>query len=319
MDTDLLVEERIEDGQRLVDQLIRDGFEARAAFWVKASEEGMWHLYLATPAVNPDKVGEAFRTVYASLSKLPDPWVSPSQIKLLNGTNSVARAAIEIRDRYPRKSPTRYHGKRLGNLMIEEAHIYPPPGERLKGFDEIKRNFPSAEAFTVPVVFKDAHPATYGHLMGCVNLVEFEGKARGTVMFVGPQGSGSKPVGALIFVYRPEGWNTTYRADTKRYEEVQHAASGEPLYRFADFSALAALKTDQRPGDENIDKMKHYLAEGRYLTIPPNETPIRSIPYTPPAKSGEPPPKAIGWDDIRKIMEEGGWVNLHPPAKKEPA
>ena len=64
--------------------------KACVAFWVKASEEGVWHLYIASPAVNPDKVAEASRTVYGSLSKLPNPWVSPSEIKLLNGTGQHA-------------------------------------------------------------------------------------------------------------------------------------------------------------------------------------------------------------------------------------
>jgi hypothetical protein len=319
MDTELLVEERIDGGQKLIDQLVRDGFDVRVAFWVKASEGGVWHLYIASPAVSPEKVVEAFRTVYASLSKLADPWVSHSEVKLLNGTDPAARAAVEIRDRLPGKSPTRYHGKRLGNLTIEEAYIYPPPGKWFNGFDEIKRNFPSAEVFIVPILFKDAQPATYGPLIGYVNAAEFEGKARGTVMFFGPRASSSKPVGELVFVYRPEGWNTLYRADTKRYEEVRHVPSGEPLYRFADFSPLAALKTERRPGDENIDRMKHLLAQGYYLTIPPDETPIRSIPYTPPANAGGPPPKPVGWDDIRRVMEEGGWINIHPPAKKETA
>jgi hypothetical protein len=247
MDTGLLVEERIDDGQRLVDQLVRDGFEVLVAFWVKTSEEGVWHLYIASPAVNPNKVGEAFRTVFASLSKLPNSWVSPSEIKLVTGTSPVARAAVEIRDRYPGKSPTRFHGKRLGNLIIEEAYIYPPSGKWFEGFDEIKRNFPSAEVFTVPVLSKDVHSEHYGPCVGCINAADFEGKARGTVMFLGPQGSSSKRVGELVFVHRPEGWNTIYRADTKRYEEVRHVGSDEPLYRYADFGPFAEPRRTESP------------------------------------------------------------------------
>jgi hypothetical protein len=70
MDTELLVEEQIDDGQRLIDQLIRDEVEVNVGFWVRTSEEGLWHLYIASPAINPEKLGEAYRKVYASLNKL---------------------------------------------------------------------------------------------------------------------------------------------------------------------------------------------------------------------------------------------------------
>ena len=59
-----------------------------------------------------------------------------------------------MRDRHPAKAPTRYQGIRLGNTWIEEAYIYPPPGKWFKGFEEIKQNFPSAEVFTIPVLFE---------------------------------------------------------------------------------------------------------------------------------------------------------------------
>ena len=49
MDTELLVENKIEDGAALIRQLIRDQFEVRVAFWVKRTEEGLWYLYIATP------------------------------------------------------------------------------------------------------------------------------------------------------------------------------------------------------------------------------------------------------------------------------
>ena len=52
MDTEILVDDRIEDGQRLVSQLVRDGFAVVAAFWIKPSEEELWQLYIASPSVN---------------------------------------------------------------------------------------------------------------------------------------------------------------------------------------------------------------------------------------------------------------------------
>ena len=72
MDTDVLVDDRIEDGQRLVTQLVRDRFEVRAAFWVKTSEESLWQLCIASPSIDAAHLGDAYSTVFAALGKTPD-------------------------------------------------------------------------------------------------------------------------------------------------------------------------------------------------------------------------------------------------------
>src|SRR5208337_1974904 len=84
MDTEILVGSQFDVGRRLVGQIIRDGFDVSVAFWVKTSEEGLWHLYIASPAVDEARLVEAYRKVYASLSKTPDSAVSLPDIKLIN-------------------------------------------------------------------------------------------------------------------------------------------------------------------------------------------------------------------------------------------
>jgi hypothetical protein len=319
MGTELLVENKIEDGQRLINQLIRDEIEVSVGFWVRTSEEGVWHLYIASPSINPEKLGEAYRKVYASLNKLSDCWVMPSDLKLINGANPVARAAVAVRDRSPGRSPTRYHGKRLGNLSIEEAYLYPLPGKWFKGFDEIKQNFPSAEVFTIPVLFEDTYPAKLGAYMGTINAEEFEGRRPGTVLFMGPKGRSSRPLAELYFVYRPEGWNTLYRADTNRYEEVRHVGTGEPLYRSADYGPLTALKTQRKPGEDQIEQIRAMMKQGYYITLPPDETPIHTIPFTPPAKADGEPARQLDWEGLRVYLQSGGHINLHSPTTKDKA
>jgi hypothetical protein len=125
MDTELLVENRIDDGRKLVSQLVNDGFEVVAAFWVRTRDERLWFLYIASPAVVPEKIGDAYRAAYAALSKVPGSGISLSQIKLVRPENPVARDAIAARDRSPSRIPARYHGEALGGLAIEEAYIYP--------------------------------------------------------------------------------------------------------------------------------------------------------------------------------------------------
>ncbi len=126
MDTELLVDNQIDDGQRLLAQLNRDGFRVTAAFWARTAGEGLWHFYIASPAVDVEKVGDSYRTLYASLRKIPEPWFSLLQVKLIPPQHPLAVAAAALRDRSPGgRLPTRYRGKLLGSPEIEEAYIYP--------------------------------------------------------------------------------------------------------------------------------------------------------------------------------------------------
>src|SRR6266849_668788 len=125
MAKELLVEGQI-DGQKLINQLVRDGFPVAVAFWAKTSEEGFWHLYIASPSVDAERIGPAYGLLYESMRKIPSPWVEFSRIRLLNPANPIAQEAIAVRDHIPGRSPRRHHGKRLADLAIDEAYLYPP-------------------------------------------------------------------------------------------------------------------------------------------------------------------------------------------------
>jgi hypothetical protein len=128
VDQELLVDSRMEDGEKLLSQLVRSGFDVTVAFWVRTSEEGLWHLYIGSNAVSPGSVGDAYGTLYTCLSKIPDTSVSFSEVKMVHPSNPMASEAIAVRDRNPARLPVTYRGKRLGNEPIEEAYIYPKIG-----------------------------------------------------------------------------------------------------------------------------------------------------------------------------------------------
>jgi hypothetical protein len=125
MDPDLLVEDKIEDGVMLVRQLVRDQLGVSVSFWVKITEDGMWHLYIATPAMNAARSHEAYRIAYAALDKIPECSLRPTDIQLISDTDPMARDATALRDRYPSRELKRYHGKRLGKRETVELCIYP--------------------------------------------------------------------------------------------------------------------------------------------------------------------------------------------------
>jgi hypothetical protein len=71
------------------------------------------------------KIGDAYAVAYDCLSRIPNASIELSDLKLVPATNPVAKDALAVRERYPGRVPTRYHGKRLGGIAIEEAYIYP--------------------------------------------------------------------------------------------------------------------------------------------------------------------------------------------------
>lgn len=166
MDTELLVDNRIEEGQKLVAELAIAGFEVSVAFWVKVADEGLWFLYVGSTSVEPSKIGDAYRTVYACLSKIPDSWVGMSEVKLIQADNPIAKDAIAIRDRQPGRMLVRLQGMRLGNLSIEDAYIYPrlggqmAPGDILQTLIGIAKRPAGSPARPTVITLRDGRTVT---------------------------------------------------------------------------------------------------------------------------------------------------------------
>ena len=67
-------------------------------------------------------------------------------------------------------------------------------------------------------------------LMGRINDADFEGYSAETVLFIGPQGSSSMPLGRLYFAYRDQSFNKVFHEETGTWEEVRHVATKKTLY-----------------------------------------------------------------------------------------
>src|SRR6266536_2948294 len=126
MDTDVLVKDKFDDGERLIRQISGQGFGVKVAFWVKMSEDSLWQLWIASPAVNPRDKGDALSKVYSALAGIPECSISPSEITLITNTDPIAREAVALRDSFPIRDIKHYRGKRLGKVSTEELLIYPP-------------------------------------------------------------------------------------------------------------------------------------------------------------------------------------------------
>ena len=243
MDTITLVENQIDDGERLLERLGEHGIAVRAAGWAKPAGDDRWFFYIATPLVDEQGPLAAYKEVYRVLRSMHGAWIRDSEIKLVGDRHPVSKDLVNLVSRYPGPTSTISHRAILGDLQVDEIYVYAEP--ELKGYAEMKRLFPSAQIFAVAVrgghdaaeVFSKARP-----LVGKVNAAEFEGKEPESLLLMGPKGPTTEPQGKLLFVYRPEGWNTFYRSGTKSWEKVVHSGTGKPIYEAADFSPLSDLK-----------------------------------------------------------------------------
>jgi hypothetical protein len=126
VDQSTLVENQIDDGGRFVQRFAVDGNPVQAAFWIKAADEDNWFLYVVTDLV--DRVGPAaaYRAVHASLKKLGETWIASSEIKVISPSNPLARDVLALMARQPGRLATRFGGRMLGSIAVEQAYIYPP-------------------------------------------------------------------------------------------------------------------------------------------------------------------------------------------------
>jgi hypothetical protein len=127
MDQATLVENLIDDGRKLIEQLLQKGEEITAAAWIKTSEDGMWFLYLALPGVEDEDPRVAYRRIGAVMRQMPQPFlIDWMEVKVIDATDPMAVAALDYQRRHGAKSVLPYRGDSLGGVSIEGAYIYPP-------------------------------------------------------------------------------------------------------------------------------------------------------------------------------------------------
>lgn len=144
MDTAALVGAHIDEGQRLVGALARDGFEVAAAFWVKirdAEGDVRWDLYIVSRLVDEQGLLSGYRAVHRALSQIPDPSLSVTEIKLVGPAKPEAKGVMELVKRYRNRLPVHIPCAPHGDVEMEEVYIYAPmEGDSMVGTGDDPRS-----------------------------------------------------------------------------------------------------------------------------------------------------------------------------------
>ena len=139
MDKEPLVEQKVQDGRRLLMELEREGFDVTVAFWARTGENNKWRLYIASKAADTIGLAGAYRVVNGALQHLLNPSVTTSDIKVIRVSDPMAVDALATRARHTGAEVIGYSGPRLGDTPVDQAYIYPPPPYHLTPPDAMAR------------------------------------------------------------------------------------------------------------------------------------------------------------------------------------
>ena len=117
-------QQKLDAGRELVDHLKSAAIDVTAAFWAQESYDESWYLYIASSLVDSDGPARAYSKVYGELLDKPEIVVAPSEIKLIGAKSPLAAEVVAIQNRGNAPLDTRYRGRQLGDLFIDDAYFY---------------------------------------------------------------------------------------------------------------------------------------------------------------------------------------------------
>lgn len=132
MDQRPLVGDEVRAGEELLRRL-KEVLPVKSAFWVKATEEEPWYLYISSDQIESPGVESGYREVARVVSEMHDPFLDRFSVNVVPTTHPFAQAAINLQTRFARLMPTRLGATPFGEGMVEGVFLYPAPTKAMTG------------------------------------------------------------------------------------------------------------------------------------------------------------------------------------------
>jgi len=126
MDQEPLVIEQIDAGRKFIDEFEKYR-PVRAAFWLKASEDSGWYLYVASDQITDENVRVAYGDARRASRNIQDPNFDLFRVNVIGIDDPLAKAALAVYRQFPGRVPTRVRASQFGPLGSEGVYLYPPP------------------------------------------------------------------------------------------------------------------------------------------------------------------------------------------------
>ncbi len=118
--------EQIEAGKMFIDEF--DKYRpVQAAFWLKATEDSGWYLYVASDQITDENVRVAYGDARHASRNIQDPNFDLFRVNLIGIDDPRAKAALDVYGRFPGRVPTRVRPGEFGPMGAEGVYLYPPP------------------------------------------------------------------------------------------------------------------------------------------------------------------------------------------------
>lgn len=127
MDQATLVNERVEDGRKLIAALAQDGFQVTAASWLKETDGRQWYLYLASPEVDAKGSKAAYRELQETYRRLAPRRIGPFEVKLIRTDHPVAREVEKSHMQFHGPIDNWIEGEQFGSVPVLAAFAYGNP------------------------------------------------------------------------------------------------------------------------------------------------------------------------------------------------
>jgi hypothetical protein len=127
MDQEPLVREWIDAARKFLDELEKH-LPVQAAFWLKEDEDSHWNFYVATEGDKHGRSTDAERdAAWTAFKTTDDPNFSVSRLSQIGIHDPLARAALEMYQRYPTRIPIFRWREPFGKQQVQGLYLYPQP------------------------------------------------------------------------------------------------------------------------------------------------------------------------------------------------
>jgi len=113
MDQEPLVTEQIEAGRKFIEEF--DKYRpVQAAFWLKATEDSGWYLYVASDQITDENFDVAYGEVARASRSIRDPNLDLFRVKVVGVDDPRDKAALDVYQQYSGRAPARVRACQCG-------------------------------------------------------------------------------------------------------------------------------------------------------------------------------------------------------------
>jgi len=99
----------------------------KVAFWLKASDEDHRYLYIASDRIDDTNFDLAYGEVLRLATNMHSIYLDPFRVKVISADDPLAKAAMDIHNRFPGRMATGFRGKSFGGVTVDDVYIYSSP------------------------------------------------------------------------------------------------------------------------------------------------------------------------------------------------